>query len=236
MNSSKHLLFGLLVLVLGLLAISTYQLLGKPTPEPVAQGPADSRESSANTDAVGAGVDTPLAAQEASDSHSATESTSDQPVVGVTAAGASDSGSSTEQRLYAAVSELESRLRGYIDDAVDRASEQSQAPSVDELGEQVAERVIASIKERQVDSAEVDRLNALAAGAPSAVIDAEQGPTKLQEVHFLHDSSELTPGAQRKAREAAEWFRTNNPSKIRVVGFSDTRGNAGYNLLLSTLR
>ncbi len=234
MNSSKHLLFGLLVLVLGLLAIATYQWLGAPKLDVVAERSAASEKlpdsssgSLSKTQQVGGNQ---LGAA------TALQSTVEASAETTPAATAEEAEPSADARLYEAVAELENRLRGYIDDAVDRASEQSQAPSADELGEQVAARVMASIREESPGNEDVDRINAMTASGPPAAIDSDQEPLRLQQVHFLNDSSELTPGAQRKAREAAEWFRSNDPSKIRVVGFSDTRGSADYNLALSQRR
>ena len=255
MNSSKQLLFGLLILVLGIVAISTYQFFGKPTPGVTGESaleiePRNEEQVAAAT----AAVQQETLAEESTEpaASAATEPVTGEPVaepIVAESAAAQDAlvteavgettavqEEATEERLYNAVAELENRLRGYIDEAVERAAEQSQSPTADELGEQVAARVMASIRNEQSDESEVERLNLLAASDPPATIDADQGPQKLQEIHFLHDSSALTPGAQRKVNEAAEWYRTNNPSKIRVVGFSDTRGSADYNLALSQRR
>jgi len=243
MNSSKHLLFGLLVLVLGLLAIATYQWLGAPKLEVVAEETSTPKEMSDESASLGLQpTPDPSTAEMASTTGepiretASTSEPADGAVADELASTSDESDRSADDRIYAAVAELEDRLRGYIDDAVERASEQSQTPSVDELGEQVAARVMASIREEGTETGEVERINALAQSDPPATIDAEAGPIRLQQVHFLHDSADLTPGAQRKAREAAEWFQSNNPAKIRVVGFSDTRGDSSYNLALSQRR
>jgi len=232
MNSSKHLLLGLLILVLGLLAISTYQFLGKPTPRVASEQAAGGDQQSEEVPVVDQVSEAPPESEVDKANPVAAGSAAEELTVEVVDV----PDTATEERLYAAVSELENRLRGYIDDAVERASEQSQTPTADELGEQVAAKVMASIRGQQTDPADVERLNRLTASDPTAAINPGPGPTELQQVHFLHDSSELTPGAQRKIKEAAEWFRNNNPSKIRVVGFSDTRGTADYNLVLSQRR
>lgn len=259
MNSSRQLLFGLLILVLGILAISTYQFLGKPTPTVVGEAEAEPEatpksEEQVLTVATAAEQEVAPAEATAPPAPAATEPVTGEPVAEDTVdetepvmvqndpgsenveATSSTPDSATEERLYNAVAELESRLQGYIDDAVNRAAEQAKTPTADELGEEVAARVLASIRDEQAGQSDVDRLNLLTATEPPATIAADEGPQKLQEVHFLHDSSELTPGAQRKVNEAAEWYRANTPSKIRVVGFSDTRGTADYNLALSQRR
>jgi len=59
---------------------------------------------------------------------------------------------------------------------------------------------------------------------------------KLQEIHFVYDSAELTPGAERKTRLAAESIAEEQPSKVRIKGFSDTVGDPNYNEELSQRR
>ena len=59
---------------------------------------------------------------------------------------------------------------------------------------------------------------------------------ELQQIHFLFDSAELTPGAVRKTRLAAEAIAREQPSKIQIKGFSDTMGRAEYNEDLSHRR
>lgn len=67
----------------------------------------------------------------------------------------------------------------------------------------------------------------------SAQLAAER---KLQLVHFIQNSSELTPGGERKAMDAARTILVSQPSKIRIAGYSDTVGNPEYNMALSEQR
>jgi outer membrane protein OmpA-like peptidoglycan-associated protein len=59
---------------------------------------------------------------------------------------------------------------------------------------------------------------------------------RLELVHFIQDSSQLTPGAERRAIDAARLILVNQPSKIRVSGYSDTMGDPDYNMELSEQR
>lgn len=59
---------------------------------------------------------------------------------------------------------------------------------------------------------------------------------QLQQIHFVFDSAELTPGAQRKTRLAAEAIVQEQPSKVQIQGFSDTMGSANHNEELSRQR
>lgn len=62
------------------------------------------------------------------------------------------------------------------------------------------------------------------------------GGQRLQLVHFIQDSSQLTPGAERRALDAARALLVSQPSKIRIAGYSDTRGDPDYNMALSEER
>jgi OOP family OmpA-OmpF porin len=55
-------------------------------------------------------------------------------------------------------------------------------------------------------------------------------------VHFNPGSADLTPGARRKTLEALERIKAMEPAKVRVVGYADTMGDAGYNRRLSSQR
>jgi outer membrane protein OmpA-like peptidoglycan-associated protein len=59
---------------------------------------------------------------------------------------------------------------------------------------------------------------------------------QLQQIHFVFDSAELTPGAQRKARLAAQAIVEQQPTKVAIQGFSDTMGGVGHNEELSRQR
>jgi outer membrane protein OmpA-like peptidoglycan-associated protein len=59
---------------------------------------------------------------------------------------------------------------------------------------------------------------------------------KVAEVHFDSGSADLTPGGRRNALEALERIKAMAPAKVRVVGYADTVGDAGYNRHLSAQR
>ena len=62
------------------------------------------------------------------------------------------------------------------------------------------------------------------------------GEVGLTEIHFNPGSAELTPGGQRKVRAAAEQIKALDTDQIRVVGYSDTAGDATFNQKLSLRR
>jgi outer membrane protein OmpA-like peptidoglycan-associated protein len=59
---------------------------------------------------------------------------------------------------------------------------------------------------------------------------------KVADVHFNSGSARLTPGGERKTREAVERIRSMGAAKVRVVAFADTVGDAASNLVLSKER
>jgi outer membrane protein OmpA-like peptidoglycan-associated protein len=59
---------------------------------------------------------------------------------------------------------------------------------------------------------------------------------KVADVHFNSGSARLTPGGERKTREAVERIRSMGAAKVRVVAFADTVGDAAANLVLSQER
>ena len=59
---------------------------------------------------------------------------------------------------------------------------------------------------------------------------------RLTEVHFSPSSAELSPGALRKTREAADELKLLNASKVTVVGFTDTTGSRAHNEQLARER
>lgn len=68
--------------------------------------------------------------------------------------------------------------------------------------------------------------------------DAEPADDKIKvaEVHFDSGSADLTPGGRRNALEALERIKAMAPARVRVVGYADTVGDAGYNRHLSAQR
>ena len=59
---------------------------------------------------------------------------------------------------------------------------------------------------------------------------------RLTQVHFDMGSAELTPGGLRKAKDAAEWIKTQDVEKIRLVGFTDSIGTKANNRSLAKRR
>ena len=62
------------------------------------------------------------------------------------------------------------------------------------------------------------------------------GDIEVGIVHFNSGSADLTPGAERKALEAADRIKAMEAARVRVVGYADTVGEAGSNLNLSAER
>jgi outer membrane protein OmpA-like peptidoglycan-associated protein len=75
-----------------------------------------------------------------------------------------------------------------------------------------------------------------ASSPPSAVAAGLDTERELQQVHFLFDSHELTPSGKRKILLAAKDIVTGSPSRVRILGFSDSLGDSGYNARLSRRR
>ena len=61
-------------------------------------------------------------------------------------------------------------------------------------------------------------------------------PLMIGEVHFNPGSADLTPGGHSRTAKAAQSFMSMEGGKIRVVGYTDTTGSAGYNKHLALLR
>jgi OOP family OmpA-OmpF porin len=59
---------------------------------------------------------------------------------------------------------------------------------------------------------------------------------QVAEVHFDSGSARLTPGGERKTRAAVERIKSMEPTKVRVVAFTDRVGDAAYNRVLSKER
>lgn len=70
----------------------------------------------------------------------------------------------------------------------------------------------------------------------SEVVAKPSGEVKIDQIHFLLDSTELTPGAHRKVMAAADQIRKAAPREVRIIGFADTVGPAEYNEVLSVNR
>ena len=66
--------------------------------------------------------------------------------------------------------------------------------------------------------------------------DTLDGDIEVGIVHFNSGSADLTPGAERKALEAADRIKAMEAARVRVVGYADTVGEAGSNLNLSAER
>ncbi|MEM7021699.1 MAG: OmpA family protein [Pseudomonadota bacterium] len=73
---------------------------------------------------------------------------------------------------------------------------------------------------------------------PLAKVEPATGPTEIQlgEIHFNPGSADLTPGAKQKALDAAEQIKGLDVSRVRIAGYSDTKGPAAFNKHLSLER
>ncbi len=65
-------------------------------------------------------------------------------------------------------------------------------------------------------------------------VSASNAP--IAEVHFEQNSATLTPGALKRAREAAARLQNKQFSKIRIAGHTDTTGSVRRNQVLSNQR
>ena len=72
-------------------------------------------------------------------------------------------------------------------------------------------------------------------GVPSSADDAG-GNKLLTEVHFDPGSTAITPGGQHKVRLAIAAIKKRKPSKIRVIGFTDSTGDEAINQQISEVR
>jgi outer membrane protein OmpA-like peptidoglycan-associated protein len=76
----------------------------------------------------------------------------------------------------------------------------------------------------------------LASLADDDAADTLGDQMEVGQVHFDSGSAELTPGGERRTLEAAERIKAMEAAKVRVVGYADRVGNAGYNQQLSARR
>jgi outer membrane protein OmpA-like peptidoglycan-associated protein len=75
------------------------------------------------------------------------------------------------------------------------------------------------------------------ASAPAPKAAAPAAPAaKVFVVYFAFNKDILTGDAQKVVQQAADYARTGSPTKVEVVGYTDTAGSAQYNLLLSERR
>jgi outer membrane protein OmpA-like peptidoglycan-associated protein len=72
--------------------------------------------------------------------------------------------------------------------------------------------------------------------APATGVEPAGDELRVGEVHFDSGSADLTPGAERKAREAAERIGSMEIEKVRVIGYTDTTGSRELNKHLSLMR
>jgi outer membrane protein OmpA-like peptidoglycan-associated protein len=66
--------------------------------------------------------------------------------------------------------------------------------------------------------------------------DGPDGHIEVGLVYFDSGSASLSPGGERKVLEAADRIKAMEADRVRVVGYADRMGEAGYNLDLSTER
>ena len=101
-------------------------------------------------------------------------------------------------------------------------------------------RVIGEASAAAPDTAAASRVEPGAGPAATEEGDADLRPTENElevgEVHFDSGSADLTPAAQRKAREAAERIGSMEIDKVRVIGYTDTTGSRDLNKHLSLMR
>jgi outer membrane protein OmpA-like peptidoglycan-associated protein len=103
---------------------------------------------------------------------------------------------------------------------------------VERLSEERASLQPAAIGSGPADSAAASRPGPLLSTTPNLAPDEFQ----VGEVHFNPGSADLTPGGERKTLEAAERIKTMEIAEVRVVGYTDTMGEAGLNQHLSLER
>ena len=60
--------------------------------------------------------------------------------------------------------------------------------------------------------------------------------SKLQDVYFDFDRSDIKPDARRILAEDAEWLRKHRAVKVQIEGHCDERGTVEYNLALGQRR
>ena len=91
-----------------------------------------------------------------------------------------------------------------------------------------------------VSAPQVEAVEPAAGPASTEVAAVAARPTedelKVGEVHFDSGSADLTPAAQRKAREAAERIGSMEIDRVRVIGYTDTTGSRELNKHLSLMR
>ncbi|MEM9439319.1 MAG: OmpA family protein [Pseudomonadota bacterium] len=66
-------------------------------------------------------------------------------------------------------------------------------------------------------------------------VQTEHG-LRIAHLLFNHGSAELSPGAERKIREAATWIKQNQAQKVRLIGYADATGSREANVRLSEAR
>jgi outer membrane protein OmpA-like peptidoglycan-associated protein len=162
------------------------------------------------------------------------------------------------QSPHQGVSAIESKIQGYIDAAIAREREWGDKQLTEEkLTAGILERLEALIEEGALsldqgaslvslpanDSGAAEAQGApmtTAAGSEFAAIEPSpasklrrEGKTELQQIHFLFDSADLTPGARRNTQAAADLIKQAAPQRVKVIGFADTLGSETYNDQLS---
>ena len=72
-------------------------------------------------------------------------------------------------------------------------------------------------------------------GAPSSGLTADKSAL-LTEVHFDPGSTAVTPGGRLKIKKAIAAIKEQNPSSIRIIGFTDSTGDEAINRKISYSR
>ena len=68
---------------------------------------------------------------------------------------------------------------------------------------------------------------------PPSLASAADKSTLIAEVHFDTGSAAVTPGGEQKIRLAITAIKEQNPSEIRIVGFTDSTGDEAMNREIS---
>lgn len=70
----------------------------------------------------------------------------------------------------------------------------------------------------------------------SSTVSAADKSKLLTEVHFDMGSAAVTPGGEQKIRQAINAIKAQNPSEIRIIGFTDSIGDEAINREVSHSR
>jgi outer membrane protein OmpA-like peptidoglycan-associated protein len=72
--------------------------------------------------------------------------------------------------------------------------------------------------------------------APETTASIKLTTKLLTEVHFDSGSADVTVVGERKIKQAIEAIKNQNPREIKILGFTDSKGNAAANKTIATAR